>query len=429
MRILFISAFYPPHEIGGWEQLTYDINQHLITRGHSTHVLTSTFGVEKPKIESGISRLLDLESNLYHYKLRDFYYHKRRIANNINHTTTIIKHFKPDLVFAHGMYNLSKVIPWLVEQLVPRRVVYYIANDWPYVPDSHTAYWNDPARRFLPNLAKRVFGLLPIYIIKRENERYHLEFNHVICVSQAVKDDLAKYGKIPTSNMSVIYNGVETDLFIPEHRHSENNHWCPSLLYAGSLVQHKGVHTAIEAMALLSRKKNTRKISLTIVGSGHPDYESFLHKLVDVNNLSQSVFFRNRIPRTEMPHLFREFNILVFPSTWEEPLSRIMQEAMSAGLVVVGTVTGGSGELLVDGETGLTFPPGNPTILARRIEELKQNPTLHVRLSKNARKVVVAKFDINRMVDEIEAYLEDVIKPSSAIPGSVKHNEESLRAA
>jgi hypothetical protein len=56
MRILFISTFYPPHIVGGWEQLVQEINERLQDRGHITHVLTSQHGVGHPLQEPGVDR-------------------------------------------------------------------------------------------------------------------------------------------------------------------------------------------------------------------------------------------------------------------------------------------------------------------------------------------------------------------------------------
>jgi glycosyltransferase involved in cell wall biosynthesis len=411
MRILFISAFYPPHVVGGWEQLVRDINVRLQARGHLTHVLTSTHGVVGPQYEPGVSRLLHMEANLHHYRPLDFLGHKRRLAENLAHVRRAIADFQPDVVFVHGMFNLSRGIAWQAEQLCPGRVVYYVANDWPHAPDPHTAYWTDPARWGLQNMLKRLLAPLPLRMIARENRRFALKFERVLCVSQAVKVDLAANAGIPSQNLQVVYNGVETDLFTPPaHPHLNGL----SLLYAGSLVTHKGVHTAIEAMARLALSGQIKGITLSIVGSGHPDYEAHLSALVEQTGLQPHVHFLGRVPREEMPALLQKFNVLVFPSIWEEPLSRMMQEGMAAGLVVVGTLTGGSGELLVEGQTGLTFPPGNADVLAQRLTELQHNPALLARLAQHGRADVLARFGLTRMIDEIETSLVGVVSPQPA---------------
>ena len=413
MRILFISAFYPPYVIGGWEQLVQDINIRLQARGHITHVLTSTHGIA-PELggaggrEEGIDRLLTLESDLYHYNPRHFLSHKRRLRKNLTHTEETIKAFQPDVIFIHVMWNLTRGVAWLAEQLMPGRVVYYVANNWPHALDPHTAYWKDPAQKQPLKVLKQLLAPIPLKIIERENNSFALKFQHVLCVSQAVKNDLANNAGIPKANMHVVYNGVETDLFVPRYSNGLSTKQGLSLLYAGSLVSHKGVHTAIEAMAILAEKSHLDQITLTIVGSGHPDYEARLRNLVKEAHpiLKERVHFLGRVPRKEMPDLLQKFDVLLFPSIWEEPLARMTQEAMASGLLVVGTLTGGTGELLVEGETGLTFEPEDAKSLARRIEQLRAEPELVAKLVQNAREKVVRQFDIRRMIDEIESYLE-----------------------
>ena len=71
--------------------------------------------------------------------------------------------------------------------------------------------------------------------------------------------------------------------------------------------------------------------------------------------LDSKIRFVGQVDRYEMPSVMIEHDVLVFPSVWEEPLARVVQEAMASGLVVIGTVTGGTAEILRDGVTGLTF--------------------------------------------------------------------------
>jgi glycogen synthase len=404
MRILFITAFYPPHVVGGWEQLVRDVNMRLCERGHVTHVLTSQYGVEGPVTEPGVSRWLTLESDLYHYRPLDFLGHKRRLLQNIAHTETIIRQFNPDVVFVHVMFNLNHGIPWKAEQLMPGRVLYYVANNWPHVPDPHTAYWQDGGERPFLGWLKRLVAPWAVRRAAAERERFRLKFQRVLCVSEAVRHDLQTIGGIAPESLHVVHNGVETDQFAPQHQRPLRANRL-SLLYAGSLVQHKGVHTAILALARLAQRDELAGVELSLVGSGHPDYERELHRLVTQAGLETAVHFVGRVPRAQMPDQLQRHDVLLFPSIWEEPLSRMMQEAMAAGLVVVGTLTGGSGELLVEGETGLTFSPEDDVVLAERILILKHNNDLVQRLSQNGRNVVVSRFDIGRMIDGVEYHL------------------------
>ena len=55
---------------------------------------------------------------------------------------------------------------------------------------------------------------------------------------------------------------------------------------------------------------------------------------------------------------------LLLPSIWEEPLARIMQEGLAAGMVVIGAATGGTKEIIVHGENGLLFPAADAAACA-----------------------------------------------------------------
>ena len=407
MRILFISSFYPPHVVGGWEQLVRDINERLQARGHLTHVLTSTYGIESTEQDEHVSRLLHPDSDLYRYNPIRELNHGRMVAENLEYTKKVINSFKPDIIFVHVMFNLSKGIPWQAEQMMPNRVAYWIANDWPFAPDPHTSFWMDPAGNPLKRAAKSIVGKIPLAQIEKENQRFQLEFKHVMCVSQAVLESLHAEAGICRKSLSVLHNGVETDLFKPVDSRPDNKNL--ELLYAGSIVSHKGVHTILEALHYLAQQNRLNGMHLTIIGGGHPDYEARLDRYVEEHNLNEVVDIVGRVPRSEMAKRLRQFDVLVFPSIWEEPLSRMMQEGMSAGLTVVGTLTGGSGELLVEGETGLTFEKENPHQLADRLLELYANPELRKKLAQNGRDEVVKRFSMERMIDEIEDNLETII--------------------
>jgi glycogen(starch) synthase len=109
--------------------------------------------------------------------------------------------------------------------------------------------------------------------------------------------------------------------------------------------------------------------------------------------------------------------VLVFPSTGEA-LPRVVQEAMASGLVVIGTTTGGTGEILIEGETGLTFLPGDAAGLARQIERLLQDDELFTRLQDRAQVFILRQFDMQNTVGAIEAYLQRFAQATPSVTRS-----------
>jgi glycosyltransferase involved in cell wall biosynthesis len=109
-----------------------------------------------------------------------------------------------------------------------------------------------------------------------------------------------------------------------------------------------------------------------------------------------------------MPALLRQFDVLLVPSVWQEPLARMVLEGMAAGLVVIATPTGGTAEVIEDGNNGLFFTPGDGEDLARKIDSLADDPEILPRLAYAGRQTVTERFTATRMMDDIENYLRTV---------------------
>jgi glycosyltransferase involved in cell wall biosynthesis len=237
--------------------------------------------------------------------------------------------------------------------------------------------------------------------------KFDLKLDHVICVSAAVRDILVNAG-LPLDQAQVIHGGTDVERFADTSMRNGGSSRL-RLLYAGQLVRHKGVHTAIEAVAKLVNEHDVKQLHLTVVGSGHPTYEAFLHALVDREELHDCVSFYGPAAKSEMPAILQQADVLVFPSVYDEPFARMTQEAMLAGLTVVGTTTGGTKEILVEGENGLTFAAEDADALARQIRRLVTSPNLCRQLAEAGRRTVLENYTLDKMVDQIEDYLQEVV--------------------
>jgi glycogen synthase len=412
MRILFLSNFFPPARPGGYTQWCQEVAERLAARGHAIGVLTSCYELaEAPAIEQNIYRLLHLEGDLDYYQPLHFFTRwKKQHRENLAVLEHTVEDFAPDLIFVWGMWALSKALPALAEQLLPGRVVYYLSDYWPSAVDMHTTYWQAPAQRWSTQVPKRVLSKVAMSMLASEGQP-DLKLEQVICVSARVRDLLVEAG-LPIQHAHIIHGGTDIERFLGVRKRDDRSEHL-KLLYAGQLVRHKGVHTAIEAMARLVNQRRINEVTLTLVGSGHPDYEVFLQDVVNRERLNDFVTFHKPVSREEMPTILEQFDVLIFPSTYEEPLARVTQEAMAAGLVVVGTTTGGTGEILRSGETGLTFAPEDADGLAEQVTRLLIDPDLRCRLARAGRQTVLENFTLDKMVNEIEAYLMDCFARST----------------
>lgn len=409
LRILFISDFYPPLELGGMEQLCQEVVTRLAAQGHTTHVLTSRYGITSGSfLEQNVTRTLNLQADVNYYRpLQFFLIRPRQERANKRALRRTIDDFVPDVVFIWGMWDLSPALAYWAEQWLPDKVAYYIASYWLIEPDVHEAYWRLSARRGSAESVKRAVAPLALRQIQQEHAAHALRMKRVACVSQHVRSKLVAAGALPR-DARVIYNGIDPLPFVRAATNRTPAGNTLRMLYVGGLVDHKGVHTAIEALGTLQQRRQSYGLHLTIVGSGHPVYEARLRDLVERLKLSSLVKFVGRVPREQVPDVLAQADLFLFTSLGEEPIARTVMEAMAARLAVIATPVGGQREMLADGENALIVEPGDAKQLADNIIRLRESPHLLMQLSEAGHHTVLEHFTLERMVSEIEEFLADI---------------------
>jgi glycosyltransferase involved in cell wall biosynthesis len=414
MRVLFLTNFYLVHGAGGQEQSCQQVVEGLRQRGHTALVLTSMHGTNNQAVEAdGIYRSLYLEMDLVPLRHSITFFTRRRAReeHDLRVLDRVLNHFDPDIIFIWGMWNLPNSLPALAEARYPHKVVYRFATYWPTLPSQHEFYWRTPGRTWYGRIPKQVLGRVALAMLARDSKKHPLRFEHAICVSRATRDNLVEAG-IPVASARVIHTGLDASPYLEtRHRQGDGSHGL-RLLCAGRLAPDKGFDTAIKAIGEIVFGRGRRDIELSVAGSGSTDYGRYLRELVDQERLKDFVSFLGWVPPEEMPELLRRFEVLLVPSVWPEPFSRIVLEGMASGLVVVATPTGGTTEILDDGENGLLFAAGDAEDLAQKILRLATDSGQRRRLALAGQKLVAERFTLPKMMDEIESYLQEVLQSS-----------------
>lgn len=416
MRVLFLTNFYLDG-VGGEEQSCQQVVEGLQRRGHTTLVLTSMHGTNNVPMEAdGVYKSLYLEMDLVplRHSITFFTQRKARERHNLQVFQRVLQQFDPDVIFIWGMWNLHYSLPVFAEAKYSHKVVYRFATYWPTLPTQHEYYWRTPGRKWYSRLPKQILGHVALAMLTKEARRPPLAFRHSICVSAASRNVLVEAG-VPVSHARVIHTGLDVSHYLEVGQQLPLLHedQSLSLLYAGRLSPDKGIDSLIDAMITLVCRGGRREIRLSLAGSGSVDYENHLRQRVDQSGLAENVCFLGWVSPAEMPELLQQFDVLVVPSIWPEPFARVVLEGMISGLVVLATPTGGTTEILKDGENGLLFAAGDADDLAQKILGVAADPRLRQRLALAGRQTVQARFTKAAMLDEIESYLEDVVQSSS----------------
>jgi glycosyltransferase involved in cell wall biosynthesis len=247
---------------------------------------------------------------------------------------------------------------------------------------------------------RRLFGWFLDKFVYPEITLSALPISAATAISEVTKRNLLKVG-IRSSRFSVIYQGIPAQDFPGKPTPGTCN--VPlRLLFVGQILRYKGVHTVVAAAHRLAT--TGLGVSLTIAGAGDDAYESELRVLAAGG--PASVTFAGHVPRGHISQLYRDHDVFVFASTWEEPFGLTHLEAMASGLPVVSTLCGGQREFLRPEVNCLAYEPEDDEMLARQIRRLSDSPDLSERIARTGQEVTINQFSVERYTDELLALLE-----------------------
>jgi len=202
-----------------------------------------------------------------------------------------------------------------------------------------------------------------------------------------LRDELGFRGPI-----RVIYCGIDTARFTPGS--SSEKRRSIRVLFAGNLTLRKGVNLLPEIAARLA--PNIEIVYTSGLRDGF--------RLPDLPNLKNL----GRIPIADLPNLYRNCDILLFPSV-REGFGLVPAEAMSCGRPVVATNCSSLPELIDDGKGGFLCPLGDVKAFADKIHLLAENPQLRREMGDYNRAKVEKMFTLDRMVGEYQQLFEEVL--------------------
>ncbi len=244
-------------------------------------------------------------------------------------------------------------------------------------------------------------GRLPLLaaINRRLRAQQARQFDHIIVPSMYLKKMVTGWG-VPSDRVTVIYNALRSDDAPPGLSQQEaRRHFGlppgPLLLTAARLTPWKGVDHTLDALARVGG------VRLAVAGDG-PARRS-LNALADDLRLGDRVRFLGRVPRAEMPGLYRAADYTLLYSGYEG-LPHVLLESLAAGTPVIASYKGGNPEVIRHGENGLLVPYVDVDALANMIHRAFA-PGVRAELAAHTADGLV-RFGWNRMVKQTVNLLE-----------------------
>ncbi len=149
----------------------------------------------------------------------------------------------------------------------------------------------------------------------------------------------------------------------------------PEIAFVGRVTPHKGVDVAIEALALL-RSDYQIPVTLTVAGPADGHYGAQLRELASRLGVAEALRWPGSLPPESIAALLAHASVMIVPSTWDEPFPLVTIEAALARVPIVASDVGGISEGMADEQQALLFPrndaPAAARALARVLSETEQ---------------------------------------------------------
>ncbi|MGQ0553749.1 MAG: glycosyltransferase family 4 protein [Planctomycetota bacterium] len=412
MKILFVTASYPPESVGGVELHVQGLARALVEQGHEPAVFART---GRP----GLAHLELVEERVDGVPVA-------RLCNTFEDATTLellyahpgigaafdrfLQRLRPDVVHIHHLTCLSTdIVARCRAAGVPVAMTLHdfwmgcprgqrITAALDVCPSIKLSKCLPCLRELWPHLLGR--GGAPGLPAEERDaldlerlERYHAAMRQTLGAVDLLLTPSAfmarmyeDYG-LPAGRVRVLENGLPLAAWkrAPELRRPAAG---PLRLgFIGSVLPSKGVHLLIEAFRRLGDPAGMRLDVWGEVLPFHNDrsYGERLERLRE--GYESAITLHGRYENSQLPRILAGFDVLVVPSIWYEAFGLTVREAFLAGVPVVTADHGALAEAVQDGRTGLLFRAGDAASLAAALRRLADDPELRARLAAAPKRV------------------------------------------
>jgi glycosyltransferase involved in cell wall biosynthesis len=220
---------------------------------------------------------------------------------------------------------------------------------------------------------------------RRISQRVYRSAKRVICISERVREQVLE-GTGSNCRTSVVYNGVDAELFSPGKESSSSG---PIVLSVGNLIPIKGHETLIRAVAAIGSE--FPELTLEIVGRG-PE-QARLQALAHQLEIGDRVRFLGHQSRQAVAEVMRRCTVFALPSRYEG-LGCVYLEAMSVGKPVIGCRGQGIAEIVQHGSNGFLVGPNNERELAVALAMLLRDEPRRLSLGAAARDTILERLTL-----------------------------------
>ena len=354
MRFVFLTLGYTPDLDGGGYRYATEVAELLAHRGHDVHAVYPNPGDSLPEFESrkGVT-LHRLPRNGAGFLSR------WRAANSAarREVANLLKDGDKTLLFSHHAY--------LSPSLKGLRYATILQGPWAL---EHRLTVTARTRGFSRRLLDRISG----WVMHRVERGSVSSASKVFVASEYSKRRLPEWHRGLHREVEVIGGGANLDRFKPalnrDHLRLQRNIQPEEFLFLAvrRLDPRMGLIHLIEAFERVADRFPGSR--LAIAGRG-PQKEHLQARILALG-LEQRVHLLGFVPESELPVLYQSADCVLMPSLDLEGFGLATAESLACGTPVLASSSGANPELIRPLGEGFLFEPGNPTQIARKMEEV-----------------------------------------------------------
>jgi glycogen synthase len=378
VKVLMVSWEYPPVVVGGLGRHVYQLATALAAAGHEIVVLSRRPSGTDPsthpstdEVSDGVRMVAAAEDP-----------HEFEFGSDMMAWTLAMGHsmvraglaadFTPDVVHAHD---------WLVAHPAIALAEFF---DVPLISTLHATEAGRHSGWVSGPISRQVHAV-ESWLVR--------ESDSLITCSASMSDEITELFGPGLAEIRVIRNGINAALWPFAKRRPRKGP--AQLLYVGRLEYEKGIHDAIAALPRIRRTHPGT--TLTIAGDG-TQYEWLIDQ-ARKHRVLKAITFVGRVDHEGLVRLLHGADAAVLPSHYE-PFGIVALEAAATGTPLVTSNVGGLGEAVINGQTGVSFPPRDVARLAAAVRVVLDDSAAAQRRAIAARERLTSDFDWHTVADE-----------------------------
>jgi colanic acid biosynthesis glycosyl transferase WcaI len=411
VKILYVSQYFQP-EMGAPAARVAELSRYWARGGHEVTVLTGfpnhPTGVVPLEYRSKFRRMIGCEDSEGVKVVRTWLLplpNRKPYERMLNYSsfclsagTTGLFLRRPDVIIASSPQLLVGLSGWWIARNKSVPFIFEVRDLW---PECLAAVGVGSEASLLHRSLRKIADFL-----YRHAER-------VVVVTPAFREYLAEHQRVPREKLSVIENGVETDLFSPQKRNPDVRTELEAdgkfiVSYIGTMGMAHGLETLVEAAAQL--QSVAPEVLFLVVGEGADK-----QRVIDLVRLRRltNVQFLGRQPREKIPAYICASDaclvLLKKSDIFKTVIPTKLLEFMSCARPVILGVDGQAREIVEQAHAGIFIEPGNAADLARAVIALLSNSRLRESVGGNGRRYVVQNYSRQQTARAYIELLENVV--------------------